>query len=243
MHTTSRHISTITKPVGEQEERIFILIPCAGAGKRMKSYGPKGLVEIKYGQSILGRQLSLISSNFKNYKTVIVSGFESEKIIMNSPVEAVKVENELYEDTNVCRSIGMGSLAIPEANNILLINGDLVFSHTIFSCFDFSKSFIFVEENCMKDNEVGCIISKNNSLENMMYDLPDKWGQIAFFKGKELELLRKISTEKCNKKLFTFEMINKILESGGTFKCIKDKSIKIIDVDTSKDIKRAKDII
>jgi CTP:molybdopterin cytidylyltransferase MocA len=38
-------------------------------------------------------------------------------------------------------------------------------------------------------------------------------------------------------------MINKILESGGTFKCIKDKSIKIIDVDTSKDIKRAKDII
>ena len=91
MYTTSRHISTITKPVGEEEERIFILIPCAGAGKRMKSYGPKGLVEIKYGQSILGRQLSLISSNFKNYKTVIVSGFESEKIIMNSPAEAVKV--------------------------------------------------------------------------------------------------------------------------------------------------------
>lgn len=152
----------------------------------MKSYGPKGLVEIKYGQSILGRQLSLISSNFKNYKTVIVSGFESEKIIMNSPAEAVKVENELYEDTNVCRSIGMGSLAIPEASNILLINGDLVFSHTIFSCFDFSKSFIFVEENCMKDNEVGCVINKNNSLENMMYDLPEKWGQIAFSKAKSL---------------------------------------------------------
>ncbi len=241
MYTTSRHISSITKPI--DDGRIYILIPCAGAGRRMKSYGPKGLVEIKYGQSILGRQLSLIESSFKNHEVVIVSGFESEKIIRSAPSNAVKVENELYDDSNVCRSVGLGLMAIPEADNVLLINGDLVFSHKTLSLLDYSTSFIFVEENCMKDGEVGCIINKKNKLESMMYDLPEKWGQIAFFRRKELELLKEITVNKNNKKLFTFEVINKIIDRGGSFDCIRNKEIKIIDVDTSKDIKRAKDII
>ena len=95
----------------------------------------------------------------------------------------------------------------------------------------------------MGDGEVGCIINKKGYLENLMYDLPVKWCQIAYFQGKELEELRNIACQRKNKKLFAFEIINKIIDEGGMFKCIDDPSVKVIDVDTSKDIKRAKEII
>jgi len=51
----------------------------------------------------------------------------------------------------------------------------------------------------MGEGEVGCIINKKQKLTNLMYDLPNKWGQIAVFVGKELELL------KTNLKRYTFE--------------------------------------
>lgn len=38
--------------------------------------------------------------------------------------------------------------------------------------------------------------------------------------------------------MFMFEIINKIIEEGGIFKCVEDPSIRIVDVDTSKDIKK-----
>jgi hypothetical protein len=95
----------------------------------------------------------------------------------------------------------------------------------------------------MSDSEVGCIVNSRGNLENMMYDLPKKWSQIAYFQDKELEMLRSIVCNRKNRKMFMFEIINKIIEEGGLFKCVEDPSIRIVDVDTSKDIKKAKDII
>ena len=95
----------------------------------------------------------------------------------------------------------------------------------------------------MSQGEVGCIVNSRGNLENMMYDLPMKWGQIAYFQDKELEILRSVACNKKNRKLFMFEIINKVIEKGGIFKCVEDPSVNIVDVDTSKDIKKAKDII
>ena len=38
-------------------------------------------------------------------------------------------------------------------------------------------------------------------------------------------------------------IINKIIEKGGTFECKKVEELKLIDVDTSKDIERARQVI
>jgi choline kinase len=219
------------------------MIPAAGLGKRMKSHGPKSLIPIKYGQRILDRQVSLIDDHFKDYNLVIICGFEADKLIDESPTNAIKVENELYENTNVARSIGLGLRAIPSSDRLLLINGDLVFTNNMIGSMSYDYSCLLVSDKFMGDGEVGCIINKKGYLENLMYDLPVKWCQIAYFQGKELEELRNIACQRKNKKLFAFEIINKIIDKGGSFKCIDDPSVKVIDVDTSKDIKRAKEII
>jgi choline kinase len=219
------------------------MIPVAGLGKRMKSYGPKALIPIKYGQNILQRQLSIIDQTLVDYNLVLICGFEAEKMISCSPPNAIKVENELYEDTNVARSVAIGLRSIPNCNRLLLINGDLVFSENTIDSIDYNRSSVLVSDDCMSDSEVGCIVNSRGNLENMMYDLPKKWSQIAYFQDKELEMLRSIVCNRKNRKMFMFEIINKIIEEGGLFKCVEDPSIRIVDVDTSKDIKKAKDII
>jgi choline kinase len=239
---SNRHTKSIRQVITNLSN-IDVLIPVAGLGKRMKSYGPKALIPIKYGQSILQRQLSIIDRTLSEYRLTLVCGFEAEKIIENSPEDAIKVENELYNQTNVVRSVGLGLRSIPDCKRLLLLNGDLVFSENAISSLSYDCSSIIVSAAYMSESEVGCIVNSKNHLEHMMYDLPDKWGQIVYLQGKELDILKRLACDKRNKKLFTFEVINKIIEEGGIFRCIDDPSVNIMDVDTSKDIKRAKEII
>ena len=76
-----------------------------------------------------------------------------------------------------------------------------------------------------------------------MYDLPNKWGQIAVFVGKELGLLKQLCWDEKNYTKFGFEIINQILNKGGRFQCIQNPNIKIVDIDSSKDIQKAKEIL
>ena len=95
----------------------------------------------------------------------------------------------------------------------------------------------------MGEEEVGCIINDKGYLEHMMYDLPKKWNQILYLTGKELEKFKKISWDTKNKTIFGFEAINKLIQSDNKIKCIDDPKAIVIDIDTSKDLERAKGII
>ena len=89
---------------------------------------------------------------------------------------------------------------------------------------------------------MGCIIDADGHITNMMYDLDAKWSQIVYLDGKELSLFKKISQEKNSKKMFGFEILNKIIDCGGKIKCIVDDLIEVVDIDTSKDLLRANNI-
>ena len=78
----------------------------------------------------------------------------------------------------------------------------------------------------MGEGEVGCVINKKQKLTNLMYDLPNKWGQIAVFVEKELELLKQMCWDEKNYTKFGFEIINQIINKGGRFQCIQNPNIK-----------------
>ena len=120
----SRNISNIR---GKKTEEYSIIIPAAGMGYRMRSYGPKALISLNLDQNIIQRQIEIIKNNFTNYEIILVVGFEAEKLMRNTPEFLVKVENESYERNNVVRSIGMG-LRATTTDKVLIIYGDLVFN-------------------------------------------------------------------------------------------------------------------
>ena len=76
-----------------------------------------------------------------------------------------------------------------------------------------------------------------------MYDLDLKWNQIIYLQSKELDMFKTICKKRKNSKMFLFEIINKVIDKGGKIKCIVNDEVRVIDVDTSKDLLRAGNII
>lgn len=220
--------------------QINIIIPAAGLGKRMKMHGPKSLIQLTNKYRVIDYQLKIIEKILPNSKIILVSGFESNVLMTNTPDNILKIENEKYEETNVVRSIGMALRLVND--NALIIYGDLIFNEECLKIIDYTKSNI-IAGDIMSDEEIGCTIGENNLLENMIYDLPIKWGQIAFFKDKELKLLKQISWNPENFHLFGFEAINRIIDYGGKIFVSSSHRMKAIDIDTTKDIELARNII
>jgi len=217
---------------------ITVIIPAAGIGRRMKSYGPKSLIMI--GEStVINIQIETLKNHIDVRDIILVCGFRAEKLMNETPANIVKIENESYEDNNVTRSIGIGLRAIRDTDTAVLVYGDLVFNSAAIESLNLDKSCVVIDTDHMGVDEVGCIIDQQDNLANMMYDLPMKWGHIAVFKNYELELLKELCWDKRNYRKFGFEIINRILERGGVFECIHNEDIKIVDIDTSKDIQTA----
>jgi len=225
-----RHIKTISQPT-----EIDIIIPAAGLGKRMKSHGPKSLIPI-HKSNIIERQLKSIKRSFPTANIILVTGFESIKLMSHTPNSIIKIENERFETTNVVRSIGMGLRAAK--HDVLVLYGDLVFNDKALQAINLNQSSLLVGPTIMGDKEVGCIINRDK-IENLMYDLPTKWGQISFFKGRELKILKEICWNPSNFNMFGFEAINQILSRGGKFVSCVDPKANIIDIDTNKDLEKA----
>lgn len=228
------------KNINEHEE-IDVIIPAAGIGKRMKSYGPKPLIKINNDLTIIENQLNIINRVLPNSNIILVCGFEANYLMNKVPDDIIKVENENYEQTNVVRSIGMGLRAA--RRNVLIIYGDLVFNRECLESMNYSKSSILCGNNIMKDSEVGCIENAKGKIENLMYDLENKWGQIMFLRGKELQLFKNICWNTDNNNMFGFEAINAIISRGGSIRSCGNEKTKIVDIDTSKDLEKVKDIL
>lgn len=234
-----KHIKTIRENI--EDILIHVIIPSAGIGRRMKSYGCKSLLTIK-NEKLIDIQIKNVKTIFPHSEIILITGFDSDRLIHNSPNDIIKIENEKYYENNVTRSISIGMRATKNNDHILIIFGDLLFNQKSIEKININESSIIIS-NDMEDGEVGCNINGKGLLEYMMFDLPNKWGHILYLTSKELTLFKKIISNKNNEKKFCFEIINEVVNQGGRFKCIKDNNIKTMDIDTSKDLQKAQEFI
>jgi CTP:molybdopterin cytidylyltransferase MocA len=237
MHKAKRDIASTKTP--NVHRKYSIIIPSAGCGSRMVSYGVKSLIKIR-NETIIERQLRLVKEVFRDYQTILIVGFQADKLMNATPNNIIKVENESYQNNNVLRSIGMGLRACT-TEDVVIIYGDLVFNKpTINVPFGIGSTVILC--NTMSDPEIGCIAC-NGYIENFCYDLDDKWAQIVYLTGKELQLMKKIAWDKAKANLFGFEALNWIVDNGGKLKAYKPRNCKVMDIDSSKDIAKANNML
>ena len=122
VHRASRHIAPTKQQLSSNiKGEISIVIPAAGMGRRMKSYGPKALVPLPSGKTnprtgeargenvtLIERQLNILIDCYPNAEIFIVVGFQAEKIrhqLKDYPVRFIY--NPLHESTNVLYSLGL----------------------------------------------------------------------------------------------------------------------------------------
>lgn len=216
-----------------------IIIPVAGLGKRMKAYGPKASICIDKDETVLSRQIKILRSFFPRSKIVVVCGFQKEKIYEIVDNEIVCVENKNYKESNVCLSISLGIKNL-FFKKLLIVNGDLVFSTEIFLNIPKNYSWVAIDTNVnQRSSEVGVNIV-NDQITNFCYGLTPKWGHIVYLTGKEMEIFKDIVSLEKSEKKFSFEILNEIIDFGGNIKPQIHKKWKLVEIDTSKDISRAK---
>lgn len=233
MNQPVRNIEYIKTKTPYKNQKYGIIIPAAGCASRMKCIGSKSLLCIK-NIPLIDRQLDIINKTFPKKEIILVTGFEADKVLnYTGKYNITRVENEKYEYTNISRSIAIGLRAC-NCDSIIIIYGDLYFNKELLDL-PFNNKSIIVCCNTMTTNEVGCIIN-NNIIENIFYDLPQKWAQVAYFTGDELEILKKIVFDRKNNLLYGYEIINKIIDRGGKFKAIFPKDAYSQDIDTTKDL-------
>jgi bifunctional N-acetylglucosamine-1-phosphate-uridyltransferase/glucosamine-1-phosphate-acetyltransferase GlmU-like protein len=194
---------------------LSVIIPAASPGKRMKTYGPRCLLNIN-GRTILTQQIELVRKNFPGCQIFVVGGFEIERVKKFIDKDINLINNKIY--------------------TVLIIHGDLLFNNNTLTNLPLQKSFALIDSKKMiKKEEIGVIV-QNDSIYNFEYGLPTKWGQIVFLTGNELELFEDIILHPRIKRHYLFEILNKMLDRGGELKAIEPEGMKIAEIDSSKDI-------
>jgi choline kinase len=218
------------------EGGISVVILSAGIGARIKSAEPRSLLKIK-NEYLINHQIKAIQQTFKECVIIGVFGVHIQKILKKTNKNIRIVENQLYDSTNNSESMRLG-LNNTLYDKVLFIHGDIFFNHNLFDGVKFDKSFLVIDgNNDILEKEVGVTINKKQ-ISILSYGLKKKWGQICFLTGKELKTLRNIfqKFEEADKKMLSFEVINKIIENGGSFKYHENSKSHIIEIDCIKDI-------
>lgn len=215
---------------------IQVIILSAGVGARTKSYEPRCLLKWN-GKTILETQIDIINDRFTKCDISVVCGHDINKIIRKIGKRVTIIENQMYETTNSAESL---KLAVNNTHleNIMFMHGDLILTPEVFNKINLNESLLLVDSgNKFEEKEVGVTVV-NGKATVLCYNLHTKWCQIAFLAEQEVAILRKIllKNDFNSKFLLTFEIINKIIEAGGSFKCVEIEDSFIKEIDSLKDI-------
>lgn len=220
-------------------DKLTIVIPAAGLGRRMKSYGSKSLIDL-HGNLLLLRQLAILRKLYPQALFTVVLGFDADKIIRVLPPYVSVVENKFYHETNVAKSLSLG---LVKAEHALIVYGDLVFNEATLKELPLVESSILINsDNQIKDCEVGLTVV-NGYVSRFSYGLPIKWAQIAYLTNRELALFKEAAALPQHRKHFGFEILNMVLDNGGKLKAVEPSGMKIQEIDSSKDIELARKLV
>jgi len=217
---------------------LSVIIPTAGVGRRMRSYGPRALVGLWEGRTIIRRQIDLVRAVYPKSDIIVVVGHEADKVLKTLPSYVRVVENEHFETTGAARSITLG-LRATTTKRVLVVYGDLVFNKSTIESVPVNKSSILVDNrNKTNISSIGVTLDGAHAV-HFEYGLPTKWCHIVTLVNKELELFKSIGGKKERRKHMSHEIFNEIIERGGDFHWFENKKMLLAEIDSIQDVKKA----
>lgn len=195
------------------------IILCAGKGRRTSSIGSKSMVKVN-DTNLINHQIAVLREKFPNiFDIIVVLGFDSDRIFRVLPPGVRVVENENFETTNISRSVALG-LKASRSENIFMIYGDILFDAGAFNNFTQNSCVAIDTFGRIDESKIGVTV-ENNRVVNLAYGLENGlWAQLGFIRGKELDLLRKITYNRESDPLCGFEILNRVLYKGGRLEAI-----------------------
>jgi len=225
-----------------QNNKTSVVVLSAGLSQKMKTREPRSLLKFD-GKLLIEKQYSAITSILDVGRFFLVAGYKLDKVAKKtSDLNIQIIENSRFEETGSAESLRLAAEQII-SSNLLFMHGDLFFNKETLDV-SYSESFIIVDsQGQIADKEVGAIIV-DGKLTNLSYGIKSrfKWCQIAYITGQEYLILKEVLNGRMVAKQTSFEIINEIVNRGGSFNCYEPKEMKIVEIDSIKDIKYAESI-
>lgn len=218
------------------DNNIDVVILAAGAGRRMKSFGPKSLLPVK-NTTLINYQIQTIKSAIPMANIVAVLGYEIDKIYKQLPSFVRVVENDKYETTTSTRSAFIGVRACAK-ENILVINGDICFNDRLFEICINESSILVDRCGMISSNKLG-VVTSSNYLSCFNFGADIKWGQAFNLYAKDICMFEKICVE-TKQEVIISEILESMTSRNIQIKAIEPKNISLIEIDSYKDLERIK---
>jgi choline kinase len=213
--------------------------------KGMKSIGPKGLLKSKKSKELINCQISSIKD--KNIDINIILGFGSEKIKKKVDHSVNFIDNLLYESTNQAYALEliMDNYDCEIYDGCIIINNGILFHCDIKNILlqDKNISKIFYMQNSKKNEfAVGVTIHDDNA-SHMFFNLDhNSWCEIIYINNETMNYYKNTYIKEM-RNMFLFELFNKSIDDGNTFKAVKVNKNKLIKISSIKDSEKIKNIL
>lgn len=220
-----------------------IIILAAGKGSRLGKPGwPKPLTELETGQSILGHQLSCIAEYTSLDDVLIVVGFKKEKIMEAFP-DLLYLFNPRFVEENTSKSLLRALYKIPAGEDVLWINGDVVFHSAALravlaesrSCMAVMKGSVGEEEVKYQTDASGKILEVSKQVEKANGEAVG----INLFKADDVDVLRYQLKNGCSDTDYFEKGIQCCIDAGMDVFAVEIGRGLCMEIDFAEDLKRA----
>ena len=227
-----RHVSKIKR---EETNDIGIVLLAYETGQKSKSHTSKYLLSTNNGESVLERQSKIISGVFSENSLYIATGSDCDKIASMVSKNVRIVENQNFQSTGAAEYIRLVINNSAESS-LLIVDGSILFSEDVLLDLDFSKSFVLCSEESSEQQEIGATISEG-CISQFSFGLQNKIYDMIFLKDHELNLAEKICKNRDKNKLLMFEVLNFVVNNGGSIHPqMPKRSGSVKKIESAKDV-------
>ncbi len=229
-----------SKKQSDFEDTMSVCILAAGVSRTMSNYGNKSLLEIEQGKNLINYQIATVRAKFPHVQDIwCVLGADKARIVPTLDNKVRLIENTNYDKNGANKSISLLLDAVV-CESLLLIHGDMLFNEHTLGEIGGQSCVIYDDKNRIQQEKVSVMVV-DKKVENLTYGLDKKWGQIAYFMGAELNMLRLVAREQEENVLPTFEMINQVIERGGKFGASQPANMHITEINSYRNIRNFKE--
>lgn len=201
---------------------------------------PQALIQIGK-KTLIEHQVSTIQKAYPNAEIIITVGYQANKIYEQLKKYNIRlVYNSNFDIANSLYDLGL-ALYVNICPKVLYIDGNLLFSQSIFKSMDEDHSSLVINNQSELEDCPGITIN-NKYVSHLSVGLNPQWAKIAFFTGHELELMQNYALQTKLFNRFVFEGLNKIIDNGGNFITHEPIKYNLMEINSIDDVELAKKV-
>jgi CDP-glycerol glycerophosphotransferase len=223
-----------------------VVILAAGLGTRLGRPHPKTLTPLADGRSILRQQLDHIKEAFGSAASImLVVGFKMNLVMEEAAADASFVYNELYDQTNTCKSL-LKALRLAPEGGVLWLNGDVVFVPGLLDelrrHIEADRTFVAVNTASVADEEIKYTLDGDGFVKDLSKQVVGGLGEavgINFVAQSDRAVLARHLDLCADQDYFERGIETAIAEEGLRVAAVDISAYGCVEVDFEPDLERA----